>query len=419
MYKIPPSVEMEKEFFNGAGDLSGMVIKGARVMLQKALEIEVTEFLGRDYHSKGPRRIMGYRNGYEPATINTGEGKIELRIPQMRSIEECFISRILPIIKTRTENLEKLIPRLYVKGMSQRDIEDVLREELKLSKVSRSVVSKLSKVLAGEYDAWRQRDLGGVDILYIFIDGIYLALRQGTDEKEAVLVAYGITEAGTKVLLHIALGSKESYDSCKTFIHDMLQRSLRIPLLVISDDAPGLRKSIKECFPDSLYQICQVHKMRNILCKLPRDIQEGMKKLILRVFNAKDYDEGLKLGKELVARFKDRFPSAMECLEKALPQVITCLKFPKSHRKKISSSNLIERLFGEGKRRTKVIPRFPTEKSCLTLFYATLIDSSKRWYGVRMSVEIMQDLDRLWKEVMPEKEKTVSSKVAKEELVAA
>lgn len=106
-------------------------------------------------------------------------------------------------------------------------------------------------------------------------------------------------------------------------------------------------------------------------------------------------------------------------LEKALPQVIACLKFPKSHRKKISSSNLIERLFGEGKRRTKVIPRFPTEKSCLTLFYATLIDSSKRWYGVRMSVEIMQELDKLWKKVMPEKEKGVSSKVVKEELVAA
>ena len=418
MYKIPPSVEMEKDFFESAGNLSGMVIKGARVMLQKALEIEVTEFLGRDYHSKGSRRIMGYRNGYEPVTINTGEGKIELKIPQIRDSEEYFISRVLPIIKTRTENLEKLIPRLYVKGMSQRDIEDVLREDLKLNKVSRSVVSKLSKVLAEEYDAWRHRDLGGVDMLYIFIDGIYLPVRQGTDEKEAVLVAYGITEAGNKILLHVALGSKESYDSCKAFIHDMIQRNLRIPLLVISDDAPGLRKAIKECFPDSLHGLCQVHKMRNILAKLPQYIQKEMKKLIQRVFNAKDYGAGIKLGKELVAQFKDRFPSAMECLEKALPDVITCLKFPKSHRKRISSSNLIERLFGEGKRRTKVIPRFPTEKSCLTLFYATLIDSSKRWHGARMSVEIMQELDKLWKEVMPEKEKIILSRVAKEELVA-
>lgn len=418
MNKIPPSEAMEKEFFEGEYDLSGMFKKGAQVMLQKALEIEVTDFLGRAYHSKGDRRIMGYRNGYESVTINSGEGKIELKIPQVRSVEECFISHILPIIKTRTENLEKLIPRLYVKGMSQRDIEDVLREELKLKGVSKSVVSKLSKVLYDEYDTWKTRELGGMDILYLFIDGVYLAVRQGTDEKEAVLVAYGITEAGTKILLHVALGSKESYDCCKTFIHDMLQRNLQIPLLVISDDAPGLRKAIKECFPDSLYQICQVHKMRNILAKLPRYIQKEMKNLIDRVFNAKDYDEGIKLGKELIAKFEDRFSSAMKCLEKALPEVITCLKFPKSHLKRISSSNLIERLFGEGKRRTKVIPRFPTERSCLTLFYATLIDSSKRWHGVRISVEIMQELDKLWKEVMPKRVKAVSVNAVKEEIVA-
>ena len=333
------------------------------------------------------------RNGEPRFLVSDQRRSVSLQFQRLSDIisvekEKYFISRILPIIKTRTENLEKLIPRLYVKGMSQRDIEGVLREDLKLNKVSKSVVSKLSKVLADEYDAWRHRDLGGVDIPYLFIDGIYLAVRQGTDEKEAVLVAYGITEAGNKILLHIALGSKESYDSCKAFIHDMIQRGLRIPLLIISDDAPGLRKSIKECFPDSLYQLCQVHKMRNILAKLPQYIQKEIKKLIQRVFNAKGYEEGMKLGRELITQFKT-FPSAMECLEKALPEVITCLKFPKSHRKRISSSNLIERLFGEGKRRTKVIPRFPTEKSCLTLFYATLIDSSKRWNGVRISVEIM------------------------------
>jgi len=131
----------------------------------------------------------------------------------------------------------------------------------------------------------------------------------------------------------------------------MQQRGLRIPLLIISDDAPGLRKAIKECFPDSFYQICQVHKMHNILCKIPRDMQ-----------------------KELIAKFKDRIPSAMECLEKALPQVITRL----------------------------------------TLFYATLIDSSKRWYGVRMSIDIMQELDKLWKKVTSEKNNSGLSVVTKE-----
>lgn len=414
--KIPPSAVFEKEFFEARYDLSGFVTKGAQVMLQKALEIEVTQFLGRTYHSKGKRRILGYRNGYEDVEINSAEGKINLKTPQIRNSEERFISQIIPIIRTRTNVLEKLIPRLYVKGMSDRDIEDVLRNDLKLNKVSRSVVSKLSQALAEEFRSWKNRDLSGVRIMYLFIDGVYLSVRQGTDEKEAILVAYGITEAGTKILLHIDVGSKESYDACKGFIHDMIQRGLNVPLLIISDDAPGLRKAIKECFSSSMYQICQVHKMKNILSKLPTYIQKEMKKLLQRAFNAKEYDEGLRLGNELVAKFKDRFPSSMECLKKALPDVITCLKFPRTHRKRISSSNLIERLFGEGKRRTKVIPRFPTEKSCLSLFYATLIDSSKRWHGVNMSIDTMKKLDELWEEVLPETPKATAG--SKESLIA-
>lgn len=401
MNKIPPSVRMEKEFFAGLSSLSEMVTQGAQLMLQKGLEIEVTEFLGRGYHSKGKRRIGGYRNGYEPAEINTLEGQIRVEVPQLRDCEEKFISQLLSIIRSRTEVLERVIPRLYVKGMSDRDIEDVLRRELKLKKVSRSVISKLSSVLQDEYDQWRERDLSSLGTLYLFVDGIYLPLRQGSEEKEAVLVAYGITEAGTKTLLHLALGVKESYDSCQSFIHDMQQRGLGKPLLVVSDDSPGLRKAIRECFPESLFQLCQVHKMRNILCKLPHDMRKEMKRLIRRVFEAKNYAEGMKLGKELVQQFQGRFPSAMECLEKALPLVLTCLKFPRAHRKRISSTNLLERLFGEGRRRTKVIPRFPTEKSCLTLFYATLIDSSRRWYGVKMTVEIMEALTELRQTAQP------------------
>lgn len=417
--RIPPSVEMEKNFFKAEYDLSGMVIAGAQLMLQKALEMEVTQFLGRGYYSNGKRRILGHRNGYEQAQINTAEGKINLKVPQVRNSEERFISQILPIIRTRTETLEKLIPRLYVKGMSDRDIEDVLRNDLKLNKVSRSVISKLSQVLADEYNTWKNRDLSGINILYLFIDGVYLPVRQGSDEKEAVLVTYGITEIGTKVLLHIGLGNKESYEVSKAFIRDMLRRGLNAPFLVISDDAPGLRKAIKECFPDSIYQICQVHKMRNILCKLPKAMQDEMKKLVTKVFKAKDYDEGMKLGKALVSRLKPRFTSAMECLERALPEVITCLKFPLSHRKRIRTSNLMERLFGEGKRRTKVIPRFPTERSCLTLFYATLIDSSKRWYGIRMSLTIMKRLDKLREEVNSQKGISKTLSVSREEELIA
>jgi len=404
MRRIPPSRVFEKEFEEATltpEGLTRMAGLGARFMLQKALENEVTEFLGRGHYKNDPANIRGYRNGYEPFRIAMSEGPMTLKIPQLRDTEERFVSILAPVIKNRSEALERIIPRLYVKGMSVRDIEDVLKEDLKNTKVSKSVISKLSKVLKAEYDAWRNRDLGNIGILYLFIDGMFLPLRQGSDEKEAVLCAYGITQAGTKKLLHIAQGSKENYDAVKSFLQDMIQRGLEQPLLVIRDDAPGPKKAVKECFPDSLHQICQVHKMRNILCKLPKDVQEEMKKLIQRVFTAKDHDKGLELGKDLIKKFKDRYSSAMECLEKALPDVITCLRFPKDHRKRIRTTNLLERLFGEGKRRSKVIPRFPTENSCMTLMYATLIDSSKRWHGVKMTVSIFQELETLWNETMP------------------
>lgn len=399
MNRIPPSERMEQAFFQsifeGKNILSGMVQAGAQLMLQRALEEEVTVFLGRGHYKRGKRLQNGYRNGYEPAAISSGEGKIQVELPQTRETEFPFRSVILELWQRRSENLEKLIPALYVKGLSQRDIERALGENLGIDNVSRSVVSKLSKKIYSDFDQWRKRDLSGYKILYLFLDSHYLALRQGTDKKEGVLVAWCVTEEGKKVLLHIDRGERESYDCWKTFAEDMKLRGLNEPLLVIRDGNSGLKKMARECFPYSFGQRCQVHKMRNILSKLPKDMHAKMKRLIHGAFYAKDYPEGLKIAKDIIARFEDQFPSAMECLAEGLEDTLCVLKFPATHRKSIRSTNLLERLLGESKRRTKVIPRFPTEKSCLSLVYAVLIDASSRWLGLRMTPKIMEDLAAL------------------------
>ena len=135
-----------------------------------------------------------------------------------------------------------------------------------------------------------------------------------------------------------------------------------------------------------------MHKMRNILSKLPKDIHAKMKRLIHSAFYAKDYPEGLRIARDIIARFEDDFPSAMECLAEGLEEVLCVLKFPATHRKSIRSTNLLERLLEESKRRTKVIPRFPTEKSCLSLIYAVLIDASSHWHGLRMTPKIIEEL---------------------------
>lgn len=414
MHRIPPSKRMEQAFFQsifeGKNLLSGMVQAGAQLMLQRALEEEVTVFLGRGHYKRGKRLQNGYRNGYEPAIISSGEGKIQVELPQTRETEFSFRSVILELWQRRSENLEKLIPALYVKGLSQRDIERTLGENLGVDRVSRSVVSKLSKKIYSDFDKWRKRDLSGYKILYLFLDSHYLALRQGTDQKEGVLVAWGVTEEGKKVLLHIDRGERESYDCWKTFVEDMKIRGLNEPLLVIRDGNSGLKKTARECFPYSLPQRCQVHKMRNILSKLPRDIHAKMKRLIHSAFYAKDYSEGLRIAKDIIARFEDEFPSAMECLAEGLEETLCVLKFPATHRKSIRSTNLLERLLEESKRRTKVIPRFPTEKSCLSLVYAVLIDASSHWQRLRMTEKIVEELNGL--RALVQKQKTLKPESA-------
>jgi transposase-like protein len=279
--------------------------------------------------------------------------------------------------------------------MSDRDVEDLWREAFGRQVLSKSAVSELSGALVPQFEEWRSRDLSPLSIVYLFLDGIFLAVRQGTDEKEGVLAAYGITREGKKVLLHLALGARESYTDWLSMLQDMTNRGLKAPLLVIRDGRPGLKKAVAEMWPGILQQHCQVHKMRNILSKLPKHAIQQIKPLVHQVLHAKDYEKGMKLGRELAERFEPVYPSAMECLKKDLAECLTYLRFPVEHAKVIRTTNLMERTFGEARRRTKVIPRFPTERSCLSLVFAVLIRASQKWHGVRMTPAILDKLDKI------------------------
>jgi transposase-like protein len=237
--------------------------------------------------------------------------------------------------------------------------------------------------------------LSDLPLLYVFLDGQYHAARQGTDEKEGVLSAYALLDDGRPVLLHLDLGPRESYDAWLTFLQDLTARGLKDPLLVVMDGAPGLVKAVKRVWPHAFRQRCQVHKMRNILAKLPRLMRDKMKALVQQVFLAPTYELAIKRGRALIARFADRYSTAMACLEQDLEECVTYLRFPDAHHRRIRTTNRLERLNGEGRRRTKVIPRFPTERSCLTLLYASLIAASKTWRGVPMTPAIGKHLERL------------------------
>jgi transposase-like protein len=400
MKRVPPSELFRQDWdqilCNGVGEneslLDALARAGARYMLQVAIENEVTEYLGRGRYQRGERDRDGYRNGYEPKKLLTGQGSIELAVPQVRNTEQPYRSELLDAVAGRTTAFDELIRRMYVRGLSQRDVADLFWEVFDERLVSRSTVSRISKSLQQEFDTWRKRDLSQDPVIYLFLDAIYLKTRQGETSSDAVLCAYGITETGKKVLLHLDLGAKEAYVSWIGFLHNLVDRGLTDPILVASDGSPGLKRAINEAYPRAIRQRCKVHKMRNILAKAPKSAQKILKAEITKVFTESDYKEALKLAHKLIERYRDQWPSAIACFEDDLESCLAHLKLPPAHHKATGTTNLIERLFEEGRRRTKVIGRFPSEGSCLRLFFATLMAASKSWRGVRMTPALLTEV---------------------------
>jgi transposase-like protein len=409
MYKkVLPSHRLFKRFeeriITGDVELRDVVRMGAQIMLQHAVELEMSAYLDRGYYENRPEvtATRGRRNGYEKHTVLTGEGPIDVEVPQARELPhgaEGFHSKILKAYASRTETLDELVNRMYVTGMSTRDIETVFGEVLEGRGVSRSTVSRITERLNEDLAAFRQRDLSDENVLYLFLDATYLKFRVESERKEPVLAAYGIREDGSKVFLHVGPGNRESYDNWRTFLREMTSRGLKTPLMVVSDGAPGLLRAVKEVFPIALRQRCQKHRMNNVLGKAPREARDMLRDEIHKAFQAESYEEGLRMAHEVMERFRDRFPAAMECLGEDLEACLQCLKLPADHHKRVRTTNMLERLFGENRRRVKVIPHFLAEKAGLKLVYAAMLAASKKWRGVKMNPFIEKEIDALWEAV--------------------
>ena len=399
MRRVAPSERMEQELKAGIlcsqDPLGEAARRGAQLILQRMVEEEVDEFLGRRRYERKAEALPGHRNGYESKTVHMAEGSIKLEVPQLRDTATPFESGWLNAIQRRSKRLMELIPMLYVKGMSQRDIEDALTEALGVEQTGRSVITEVCRSLRVNFEAWQTRDLSSESVVYLFFDGIYLNLRPEDKGKIAVLCAYGMRWDGKKVLLHLAVGDKESAVCWEDFIEDMKRRGLKDPLLAVMDGAAGLRKAVGRKLPNTLVQRCQVHKMRNIINKLPQSARNAIKKRLQAAFTALTHKEGLAQAQAIIAEFADAFPAAMKCLEQDLVECLTALRFPYIHRIYIRTTNLLERLFGECKRRTKIIPRFTSEQSGMSLVYAVLVDASEGWRGVRMRDDITERLKQM------------------------
>ena len=251
----------------GRGDLVHLAL---RLIVEEALEGEVSDVLGRGRYERGEGEKAGYRNGYRPGKMKTAEGAVDYSAPQVRDTPEPFVSSVRAALSGRTRELERLAVELYARGLSSRDIEDTFTDETGRRLLSRAAVSEITEKLWAEYEDFCKRDLSEHAIAYLFVDGIAERLRPG-QRREAVLAAWGIGEDGRKSLLGLMAGSREDVETVRAFFQDLRARGLGDPLLVVSDRAPGLIRAIEEGFPRSARQRCLAHRMRNLAAKVSAD----------------------------------------------------------------------------------------------------------------------------------------------------
>jgi putative transposase len=400
------------ELFESGGELLSVVEQVARLSVrltfQGVIEEIVCEELGRGRYQRRSQDLpAGYRNGWQqPRTLKTSLGPVQLQRPKLRHAHAALCDQLFGQGVTRTNALETLVISCWVRGLSDRDVEAMLSEVFgEQATISRSTVSRICQRLRAEFDAWCRRDLSKTRIDYLYLDGSFFKMHPKA-RAEPVLVAWGIDVDGKPAFLGLAPGAAESTDAWRALLEDLKDRGLGAPLLAISDGGKGLCAAIECSFPTSLHQRCVVHVCRNLIAKVPTHAQDQVKRDYWAVFDQIQAEgeaavaEARRRAARFIAKWKPLYPAAVACVADHLDALVAHLLFPAEHHKRIRHSNLIERTFGETRRRTKVIGRLPGEQSCLSLVWAVLDRTSKGWRGLTMTPKALRRLQDLRRELL-------------------
>ncbi len=383
--------------------LSQLLKLGAEQILQETLEQERTEFLDRDWYARNhPKKSTGYRNGYQDRSVKTAMGTLDLRKPRVRNTEVPFESKVLQRLDAIDQRLAHLTIEMYTRGLSTRDIEATLLDHDGRPLVSRSSVSRITEALTAEYEDFIARDLSQYDVVYLFVDGVYEAVRSYTN-NQAILAAWAICSDGTKVLLHLAAVQSESTAAWATFFEEMVDRGLRQPLFIVSDGNEGAHAAIERYCPQSKRGRCIAHKLRNLSVKVPGDVQAQILAEAKAVYYAPNRETADTLAAQFIDTYSAVYPALIRCFEDDLEACLAHLAFPQCHRTYIRTTNLLERAFEEEKRRTKVIPQHINEQGALKLVYGVLIRAAQRWNRVTMNHTALTALKHI-RAIMSDKE---------------
>ena len=369
-----------------------LVRDGARRMLAEALQAEVDAYIAAfaAERDEAGRRLVVRNGSHHPREVLTSAGAVEVTAPRVndRRVDpdtgerQRFSSAILPPWCRKTPKINEVLPLLYLHGLSSGDFGPALGQFLGSSSgLSASVISKLTETWKAEQRAFADRDLSGVDYVYLWVDGIHVNIRL-EEHKLCLLVMIGVRADGRKELVALADGYRESVESWADLLRDCARRGMRAPVLAIGDGALGFWGALREVFPQTRQQRCWFHKIANILGALPKSAHPGAKKALAEVWNAEDRRHALDAARAFEAAYGAKFPKAVTKLTDDLDELLTFYDYPAEHWIHLRTTNPIESTFATVRHRSKVTRGPGSRTAGLAMAFKLIEAAQARWRAV-------------------------------------
>ncbi len=383
-------VGLKKPFEIAEDPLTELLRTGARRLIAEAVEAELQDFLEQfsEYRNQqGHRQVV--RNGHLPEReLQTGIGSVTVKVPKVRDKSGQgikFNSALLPPYLRKTKAVEDLLPWLYLKGISSGDFQEALRCLLgpHAPGLSAATISRCKRVWEEEHAAWNRRSLTSKRYIYIWADGVYFNVRSD-DARQCILVIVGVTEQGRKEFVAIEDGYRESEQSWSELLLRLKSQGLTHgPKLAVGDGALGFWTALSKVYPETRHQRCWVHKTANVLNKLPKSVQPKVKQALHEIWMAPTRNDAYKAFDIAVATYSDKYPKAMQCLEKDKDQMLAFYDFPAVHWQHIRTSNPIESTFATVRLRTAKTRGCGSRQTILSMVYKLGQSAQKKWRKLR------------------------------------
>jgi len=376
-------------------DLESCLRMKMRGWLQELLEAEMDELLGR---AKSERRKAvdappGYRNGYgKPRRLTLSNGTVTVRRPRVRGLDQRFESRLLPLFARRTPEVNDLLPELYLHGLAQGDFDLALRGLLgEDAPISANTIARLKEKWHGEWEEWATRRLDGLEVVYLWVDGIFV--KAGFEkEKAAVLAVMAALSDGSKVIVAVKAGYRESKEAWSEILRDLKRRGMNCPRLVVGDGNLGIWSALGEVYPQAREQRCWNHRIVNAVDKVPKKHQAGALVYLRQIPYAETVEEAERLKSKYQQWCRKKgFEEAARVLDRDWERMITFYEFPKEHWQHLRTSNPIESPFSALRLRTDAAKRFKKIENALAMIWKMMLVAEKRFRRLN-APELMKDV---------------------------